>query len=126
MKHLRENHHITVSDAGFITLTESGRAVAEMVFEQFEQGGEVNPAKIINHFEDKEEHTMAAALFSTEFREEMDAAGQKKAFEDTVRKVKQVSVERRIEAAVEAGDMERFQMLLGEKNHYKNQFPIPE
>ena len=31
---------------------------------------------------------MAAALFSTEFREEMDEAGQKKAFEDTVRKVK--------------------------------------
>ena len=69
---------------------------------------------------------MAAALFSTEFREEMDAAGQKKAFEDTVRKVKQASIEQRIEAAVEAGDMERFQTLLTEKNRYKNQFPIPE
>ncbi len=102
------------------------RTVAEMVFEQFEQDGAVNPAKIINHFEDKEEQTMAAALFSTEFREEMDAAGQKKAFEDTVRKVKQASIEQNIEAAVEAGDMERFQTLLMEKNRYKNQFPIPE
>ena len=36
MKHLRENHHITVTDSGFITLTESGRAVAEMVFERHE------------------------------------------------------------------------------------------
>ena len=36
MKHLRENKHITVSDAGFITLTESGLAVAEMVFERHE------------------------------------------------------------------------------------------
>ena len=69
---------------------------------------------------------MAATLFSTEFREEMDAAGQKKAFEDTVRKVKQASIERHIEEAVGAGDMERFQKLLTEKNKYKNQFPVPE
>ncbi len=102
------------------------RTVAEMVFEQFEQDGAVNPAKIINHFEEKEEQVMAAALFSTEFREEMDAAGQKKAFEDTVRKVKQASIEQKIESAVEAGNMEQFQTLLMEKNRYKNQFPIPE
>ena len=36
MKHLRENHHIVVNESGFITLTESGRAVAEMVFERHE------------------------------------------------------------------------------------------
>ncbi|MBO5353654.1 MAG: metal-dependent transcriptional regulator [Lachnospiraceae bacterium] len=36
MKHLREDHHITVSDAGFITLTESGRTIAEMIFERHE------------------------------------------------------------------------------------------
>jgi Mn-dependent DtxR family transcriptional regulator len=36
MKHLRENNHITVSDAGFITLTESGKQIAEMVFERHE------------------------------------------------------------------------------------------
>ena len=102
------------------------RKVAEMVFGQFGEDGRVNPAKIINQFEDKEEQNMAAALFSTEFREEMDAAGQKKAFEDTVRKVKQAAIERSIVQAVETGDMERFQALLIEKNRYKNQFPIPE
>ena len=36
MKHLRENEHITVTSAGFISLTESGRAVAEMIFERHE------------------------------------------------------------------------------------------
>lgn len=102
------------------------RKVADMVFSQYEQEQTVNPAKIISQFEDKAEQTMAAAMFSTEFREEMDAAGQKKAFEDTVRKVKQASIEQRIEKAVEAGDMEQFQRLLTEKNRYKNQFPIPE
>lgn len=102
------------------------RTVAEMVFEQFEQGGEINPAKIINHFEDKEEQTIAAALFSTEFREEMDEATQKKAFEDIVRKVKQASVEKRLEEAMNSGDKEYFQKMILEKNRYKNQFPIPE
>ena len=36
MKHLRENGHITVNTSGFISLTESGLAVAEMIFERHE------------------------------------------------------------------------------------------
>ena len=36
MKHLRENNHITVSDAGFISLTESGKQIADMIFERHE------------------------------------------------------------------------------------------
>ena len=36
MKNLRENNHITVSDAGFIFLTDSGRQIAEMIFERHE------------------------------------------------------------------------------------------
>ena len=34
MKNLREKGHITVSEAGFITLTESGREIAEMIYER--------------------------------------------------------------------------------------------
>ncbi|MCM1258634.1 MAG: metal-dependent transcriptional regulator [Roseburia sp.] len=34
MKNLREKGHITVSDAGFITLTESGRQIADMIYER--------------------------------------------------------------------------------------------
>ena len=36
MKNLREKGNIVVSDAGFITLTESGLAIAEMIFERHE------------------------------------------------------------------------------------------
>lgn len=36
MKQLREKEHIIVSSAGFITLTESGRAIADMIFERHE------------------------------------------------------------------------------------------
>lgn len=36
MKHLRENEHITVTKEGFIYLTESGREIAEMIYERHE------------------------------------------------------------------------------------------
>lgn len=36
MKNLREKKHITVNDGGFIYLTESGRAIAEMIYERHE------------------------------------------------------------------------------------------
>lgn len=34
MKNLRMKNHITVSDAGFITLTESGKAIADEIYER--------------------------------------------------------------------------------------------
>ena len=34
MKHLREKEHISVDKSGFITLTPSGREIAEMIYER--------------------------------------------------------------------------------------------
>ena len=34
MKNLRENQHITVTEAGFIYLTDSGKEIAEMIYER--------------------------------------------------------------------------------------------
>ena len=34
MKKLRENHHIVVSPEGYITLTESGREIADRIYER--------------------------------------------------------------------------------------------
>ena len=36
MKNLKENNHITVTREGFIYLTDSGRAIAEMIYERHE------------------------------------------------------------------------------------------
>lgn len=36
MKNLREKEHITVTEEGFICLTESGKAIAEMIHERHE------------------------------------------------------------------------------------------
>jgi Mn-dependent DtxR family transcriptional regulator len=34
MKNLREKNHITMTDAGFIYLTDEGKAIAEMIYER--------------------------------------------------------------------------------------------
>ena len=36
MKNLRNKNHITVTDAGFIYLTDAGREIAEMIYERHE------------------------------------------------------------------------------------------
>ena len=36
MKNLRESEHITVTEAGFIYLTESGKEIAEMIYQRHE------------------------------------------------------------------------------------------
>ena len=36
MKNLKEKNHITVTDAGFIYLTETGKEIAEMIYERHE------------------------------------------------------------------------------------------
>ena len=36
MKNLREKKHITVTDAGYIYLTDSGKEIAEMIYERHE------------------------------------------------------------------------------------------
>lgn len=36
MKNLRENEHITVTSEGYIYLTQSGKEIAEMIFERHE------------------------------------------------------------------------------------------
>lgn len=36
MKNLREKNHITVTDAGYIYLTDTGREIAEMIYERHE------------------------------------------------------------------------------------------
>ena len=43
MKNLREKDQITVTDAGFIYLTDTGREIAEMIYERHELLTDVSP-----------------------------------------------------------------------------------
>lgn len=91
------------------------RQAAVMVFEQYEKEHTVLPAKIINYFESKEEQTMVADLFSTEVRVEMDESARKKAFADTILRVKKNSLDMAYKAAIETNDIVKLQNIMLEQ-----------
>ena len=68
------------------------RTVAEILYEQYE-AGEVNPAKVMNHFTDEEEHREVAELFHTKIRELTTKEEQEKALKETIIRVKYNSIE---------------------------------
>ena len=86
--------------------------VAEMVFAEYEATGTVQPAKIINRFEAKEEQAEVADLFSTQIMTPMDEAQKRKGFADTVVKVKKNSLEQQYQKAVENNDFAALQSIM--------------
>lgn len=66
--------------------------VADILYEQYEDGG-VNPAKIMNHFTDEEEHREVASLFHTKIKELTTKQEQEKALKETIIRVKNNSIE---------------------------------
>lgn len=62
-----------------------------ILFEQLEKG-EVNPAKIVNHFTDEEEHKQVAALFNTKPKAVETKSDKEKALHETIVRVKENSL----------------------------------
>ena len=71
------------------------RKAAALLFEQFEAGQGVNPAKIVSYFEDEEEQKEAAGLFNAAIREVETKDDREKALKETLVRVKRNSIERR-------------------------------
>ncbi|MCR5154906.1 MAG: DNA primase [Lachnospiraceae bacterium] len=92
------------------------RNIAKMAFEQYAANGKVMPASILSRFEDPDDQNFASDVLQTDFNVEMDESSKKKALEDTVKKVKLASVERRLDAATAANDMAAFMELVAQKN----------
>ena len=88
---------------------------AKEVFEQYEKEGTVTPARILNRYETKEEQAKAAELFQTTLLGDLDEMQKAKAFAETVRKVKQSSIEMRMGRAAETGDLEAMQKAIAEQ-----------
>ncbi|MDF2511350.1 MAG: hypothetical protein K0S04_1216 [Herbinix sp.] len=93
--------------------------VATLVFEQYKKENEVIPAKIINNFQNKEEQSEVAALFSARIRGEMDAAARNKALSDTVMKLKENSLDKQSQKAAQANDMELLTKIFREQTELK-------
>jgi DNA primase len=86
--------------------------VASLFWEQMESG-QGNPAQIMNHFEDEEEHKKVAQLFVSPIRANLTMDEQEKAINDAVMKIKKESLDYQ---AANASDISQLQSIIKEQN----------
>ncbi len=81
--------------------------VAQMVFHNHE-AGEINPAGILNHFiNDEAQYKEVAGLFNAGLKESLNEEEQKKAFAETVIKVKKNSLDEASRSASDIGQLQK-------------------
>ena len=97
--------------------TDFYREVAGLLFEQLENG-QLEPAKIIDHFMDQEEQREAAELFHTKVPVESETE-LKKAMKETVKKVMEAGLGQR-NARLDTTDMAALQQMLEAKRRLQN------
>lgn len=91
------------------------RMVAELLYDQY-QTGELNPAKIMSHFTEEEEHREAAALFNTRIQKLTTSGEKEQAVKDLLYRVKANSIDARMKN-LPPTDMAGLQHLMEEKRH---------
>jgi DNA primase len=120
---LIEDHSLFEKIKGFLgpeDFTEGiYKEVAALVFDQYEKEHAVIPAKIINCFQNKEEQSEVAGLFSAEIRGEMDEAGWQKALAETLLKLKENSLDRQSQKAIEVNDSALLMRIIEKKMELK-------
>ena len=89
------------------------RIVAKLLFEQLESG-DINPAKILNHFTDSSDHKEAASLFNTKISRLSSKKEEEQAILETILKVKNNSIAYRTRN-LDPSDMPALQELVKEK-----------
>ena len=92
--------------------------VAELLYEQYHLG-ELNPARILNHFTEEEEHREVAALFNTRIRELTTEKEKDRAIKETIIKVKNNSIDHQT-MNLNPTDMVGLQRLMESKRKLQN------
>lgn len=83
------------------------RQVAGMVFEEHKKG-KINPAQILNHFiEGEEQYREVASLFHASLSDSLNNEEQKKAFSETVKKIKKNSLEVQSRKATDIAQLQK-------------------
>ena len=86
--------------------------VASMLFSQYKEAGMVTPAKIINHFESKEEQSEVASLFNTTIGGQLNVQEKEKALNETIYRIKKNSLDT---ASRTVTDIKRLQEIIKEQ-----------
>ena len=95
------------------------RTVAQLLFEQYREGGKLDPARILDHFTEEEEHRKAAALFNTRIRELKTKEEREQALKETILRVKAYSIDYQT-LHLDPTDMAGLQRLMGEKRRLED------
>ena len=90
------------------------RRTARILFDQYEQTGEVNPASIVSRFINEEEQREIASLFNARLQEVESRQEREKALKDTILRMKRASVER-ASSTLGPTDMAGLQKLIADK-----------
>ena len=90
---------------------------AMLLFEEYERDGKVMPAKILNRYTDMEDQKKIAELFNTTLKLKPLPEDNDKALTDIVRKVKEDSIEHKMN---ESNDIMKWQELIQEKGRLAN------
>ena len=86
--------------------------IAEMLFRQYEQTGQIEPAMAMDLFSELEEQKNVAAILNTKLDVPVLPADRSKALTDIVRKVKLAGIEARLSQST---DIAKWQELIKEK-----------
>ena len=93
--------------------------IARILFAQYEKEGNVNPAKIVNMFEDEEQRRKVASMFHTQLGETLTAQEREKALRETVFRIKQNSIAYRTKH-LDPADAGGLQKLVQDKQQLEN------
>ena len=87
--------------------------VAKLLYQQYEVGN-VNPAQIMNHFTDEEEHRRVAELFHTRLPEVSTIQEKEKALKETLLRIKQHSLDEAMRC-LNPADIDGLKKLMADK-----------
>ena len=94
------------------------KRAAGLVFDEYEKNGSIEPARVLNHFiEGDEQYREAAALFNARLDESLSNEEKRKAFSETIKKIKRFSLEER---SKKASDIRELQEIIRQKSELNN------
>lgn len=92
--------------------------VAELLYRQYEEG-KVNPAQIMNHFTDEEEHRKVAELFHTRLPGVSRVQEREKALKETLLRIKQHSLDEAMKS-LNPADINGLKKLMADKRELQH------
>lgn len=93
--------------------------VVNLIYEEYSNGSDIVPAKIISYFESSTEQSQVAALLNSELIDKIQDEDRQKALFDTIYRLKEESLDKLSLKAIEKNDTELLQKIIRQKNDLK-------